>query len=151
MIALPYPTEDLEVLDLADDPFWVACPFGHALCAKPPVYPDDIAVEDLLLLEDGHCLRDHVLAACELRGGRRNAAFQGTSLHTLVQMVANGLGVTLLPKMALDAGIANGLNLSTAPLQGTTASRRIAMVWRRTSARKQTFRVVATALRAAMG
>ena len=60
--------------------------------------PEDMAADDLLLLEDGHCLRDHALAACSLEGARRNSGFQGTSLHTLVQMAANGLGVTLVPR-----------------------------------------------------
>jgi LysR family transcriptional regulator, hydrogen peroxide-inducible genes activator len=111
------------------------------------VRPNDLAMEDLLLLEDGHCMRDHALAACALEGARRNVAFQGTSLHTLVQMVANGLGVTLVPQMAIDAGLLRGLDVAVLPLTGETPFRRIALAWRRTSGRKQTFRRLAAEIR----
>jgi LysR family hydrogen peroxide-inducible transcriptional activator len=151
VIALPYRVDDLEAMDLGPDGFSVVCPPGHRLCDCRPVRPKDMAPEDLLLLEDGHCLRDHVLAACELEGARRNVAFQGTSLHTLVQMVANGLGVTLVPQMALDAGILRGLDLETIPLADGTSSRSIGLVWRRTAARKATFRAVGETLRRALG
>ncbi|HEX2943765.1 MAG TPA: LysR substrate-binding domain-containing protein, partial [Rhodopila sp.] len=103
-----------------------------------------------LLLEDGHCLRDHALAACDLEGARRNVAFQGTSLHTLTQMVANGLGVTLVPQMALDAGILRGLDLSAVPLAGDAAFRQIGLVWRRGAGRAETCRRVGAVLREAM-
>jgi DNA-binding transcriptional LysR family regulator len=71
----------------------------------------------LLLLEDGHCLKDHALAACNRPELRASATMIGTSLHTLVQMVDNGLGLTMLPEMALDAGILNGTNVVARPLQ----------------------------------
>ena len=108
--------------------------------------PADIASENLLLLEDGHCLRDQALAACELESARRNTAFNGTSLHTLAQMVANGLGVTLMPQMALDAGIVRGLDVAVRPMADGTSHRRIGLVWRCTSARKETFRRLGEAL-----
>ncbi|WP_338049984.1 hydrogen peroxide-inducible genes activator [Rhodopila globiformis] len=150
VLALPYPMEDVETIEFARDRFWVACPPGHRLCKASAVRPADMALEDLLLLEDGHCLRDHALSACELEGARRNVAFQGTSLHTLAQMVANGLGVTLLPEMALDAGILRGLDLSVVPLDGETPYRRIGLAWRRSSGRKETFHRVTAVLRNAM-
>jgi LysR family hydrogen peroxide-inducible transcriptional activator len=150
VIALPYKLDDLEAMDLGADGFSVVCPPGHRLCQHRPVRAKDMAPEDLLLLEDGHCLRDHVLAACSLEGARRNVAFQGTSLHTLIQMVANGLGVTLVPQMALDAGILRGLDLETVPLEREASSRRIGLVWRRTAARKETFRIVGETLRQAL-
>ncbi|WP_422002493.1 hydrogen peroxide-inducible genes activator [Reyranella sp.] len=148
LLALPYPLRDLEVMEIAEDPFWAAYPPGHVVPAGKPVQPGDMALENLLLLEDGHCLRDQALAACHLEGARRNEAFQGTSLHTLVQMVANGLGVTLLPQMAIDAGILRGLNLPLRPLAGKSSARRIGLVWRRSSARKETFRTLGQALKA---
>ena len=142
LLALPYATGDgIETLELAEDPFSVVYPPGHPVPGKE-VKPGDIEFENLLLLEDGHCLRDQALAACRLEGARRNAGFQGTSLHTLVQMVANGLGITLLPRMALDAGILRGLSLDVRPLAGRTSARRIGLAWRRMSARKQTFRTL---------
>lgn len=148
ILALPYPMEDTESLEIGEDRFWVVCPPGHRLCHAAVARPADMALEDLLLLEDGHCLRDHALAACSLEGARRNIAFQGTSLHTLVQMVADGLGVTLVPQMALDAGILRGLDLPAVPLAGDAPSRRIGLVWRRTSARKETFRRLGAVLQA---
>jgi LysR family hydrogen peroxide-inducible transcriptional activator len=150
VLALPYPTDDMETTEIARDRFWVVCPPQHRLCSVGPVRPADMAVEDLLLLEDGHCLRDHALSACSLEGAQRNVAFQGTSLHTLVQMVANGLGVTLLPEMALQAGILRGLDLSVMQLEGEAPYRRIGLAWRRSSGRKETFRRVTGVLRDAM-
>ena len=146
ILALPYPIEGLEESDIAGDRFFLVCPRGHRLAGADSVRPDDIALEDLLLLEDGHCLRDHALAACQLEGARRNASFQGTSLQTLVQMVANGLGVTLLPQLALDAGILRGLDLAVVPLADDAPPRRIGLVWRRTSGRRETFGRLAEAL-----
>jgi len=147
LLALPYALGDLEVTDLGEDRFSVVYPADHRLPATDEATPADIASENLLLLEDGHCLRDQALAACELEGARRNAAFNGTSLHTLAQMVANGLGVTLMPQMALDAGIVRGLDVAVRPMTGSAPHRRIGLVWRRTSARKETFRQLGEALR----
>lgn len=146
VLALPYPLGDMETAEITQDRFFLVCPPSYRLSDRPKVHPGDIAPDDLLLLEDGHCLREHALAACALEGSRRSAAFQSTSLHTLVQMVANGLGVTLLPQMALDAGILRGLDLSVVPLNDDAPSRRIGLVWRRTSGRKETFRRLAGAL-----
>ena len=147
LLALPYALSDLEVMDLGEDRFSVVYPADHRLPATGAVTPADIARENLLLLEDGHCLRDQALAACELESARRNTAFNGTSLHTLAQMVANGLGVTLMPQMALDAGIVRGLDVAVRPMADGTQHRRIGLVWRRTSARKETFRRLGEALR----
>ncbi len=146
LLALPYPADDVETLVIAQDRFWVVAPPGGRLASAKAAQPSELAMEDLMLLEDGHCLRDHALAACALEGGRRNAAFQGTSLHTLVQMVANGLGVTLLPQMALDAGILRGLDVTVRPLDGERPYRQIGLAWRRTSGRKETFRRLGAAL-----
>jgi LysR family hydrogen peroxide-inducible transcriptional activator len=146
VLALPYPLPGMESREIGADRFFLVCPPEHRLSGTGPVGLDEMEVEDLLLLEDGHCMRDHALAACALEGARRNKAFQGTSLHTLAQMVANGLGVTLLPEMALDAGILRGLDLCVRPLEGEEPFRRIGIVWRRRSARKETFRNLADAL-----
>lgn len=147
ILALPYPLSDMESEEFADDPFWVVCPPDHRLCGGAIAAPADVAMEELLLLEDGHCLREHALSACALDGPPRNATFQGTSLHTLVQMVASGLGVTLLPQMALNAGMLRGLELAARPLGGSRPSRRIGLAWRKTSGRKETFRLLCEALR----
>jgi LysR family hydrogen peroxide-inducible transcriptional activator len=140
LLALPYALGDLEVMDLGEDRFSIVYPAGQ----QPA---PNIAEENLLLLEDGHCLRDQALAACELEGARRNAGFNGTSLHTLAQMVANGLGVTLMPQMAIEAGILRGLDVTVRPLAGSVPHRRIGLAWRRTSARAETFHALAQALK----
>lgn len=150
IIALPYPTEGLDVVEIASDRFFVVCPPDHALARLKKVTPRDMSDEDLLLLEDGHCLRDHALAACSLEGARRNSGFQGTSLHTLVQMAANGLGVTLVPQMAIDAGILRGLPLVAVPLAEDAPPREIALAWRPSSSRKLMFRRLGEVLREAL-
>jgi LysR family hydrogen peroxide-inducible transcriptional activator len=147
IIALPYPCDDMETAEFASDPFHVVVPPRHRLAARKKIPPLDMASEDLLLLEDGHCLRDHALAACSLEGARRNAGFQGTSLHTLVQMAASGLGVTLVPDMAVAAGILRGLDLAAVPLADEAAARKIALAWRPSSGRKVLFRRLAGVLR----
>jgi LysR family hydrogen peroxide-inducible transcriptional activator len=101
----------------------------------------------LLLLEDGHCLKDHALSACNRPELRAEAAILGTSLHTLVQMVDNGLGMTLVPEMAVDAGLLAGTGVVTRRLDAEHPSRRIALVWRRGSPREKEFRLLADALK----
>lgn len=150
VLALPYPVGDMETVEISQDPFWVVFPQDHPLVSVPVAHPSDISADDLLLLEDGHCLRDHALTACALEDSRRNLAFQGTSLHTLVQMVANGLGITLLPQMALESGILRGLDLPARRLDGGGACRRIGLIWRKSSGRKETYRRLAHALKEEM-
>ncbi len=151
VLALPVAIDDAESEDIALDPFFFVCPRGHRLASLKTVRPGDMATADLLLLEDGHCMREHAMAACELEGARRNVALQGTSLYTLVQMTASGLGVTLVPEMAIASGVLAGLDLHVAPLAGDRPWRRIALVWRKSSGRKETFRRLAGLLRAAAG
>ena len=113
------------------------------------VKPAAIDETKLLLLEDGHCLKDHVLSACNRPELRAGAAILGTSLHTLVQMVDNGLGMTLVPEMAVAAGLLAGTNVVARKLDAEHPSRSIALVWRRGSPREKEFRLLADALKAA--
>jgi len=101
----------------------------------------------LLLLEDGHCLKDHALSACNRPELRADAAILGTSLHTLIQMVDNGLGMTLIPQMAVEAGILVGTRVEARRLDADRPSRRIALVWRKGSPREKEFRMLAEALK----
>ena len=135
LLALPYEAGTLETAAASDDPFWLACPPDHRLAEADEVTAADLAGEDLLLLEDGHCLRDHALAACHLKG-KRSEEFEATSLHTIVQMVAGGIGVTLVPKVALDAGILVGTGLVAVRLAGPASWRRLGFAWRRSSPRR---------------
>lgn len=156
IIALPYPCDGLETMELARDRFYVVYPPEHRLAGRKKIRgqdkirAQDMAADDLLLLEDGHCLREHALAACSLEGARRNSGFQGTSLHTLVQMAANGLGVTLVPEMAIQAGILRGLDLVATPLEDDSPPRIIALAWRLSSSRKAMFRQLGEVLREAL-
>ncbi len=135
LLALPYEMEGMTSRVLAEDVFSFACPPNHRLAGKQSLSHEDIADTPLLLLEEGHCLRDHALAACHLEQRRQSSGFEATSLQTLVQMVASGLGQTLLPQLALDARLVAGLNIAVIPLQDSHAARQIGLCWRSTSPR----------------
>jgi LysR family hydrogen peroxide-inducible transcriptional activator len=147
LLALPYATGEVEKETIELDALFVAFPHDQPHNPPPEVPPSLIDENRLLLLEDGHCFKDHALAACNRPGLRASAAMIGTSLHTLVQMVDNGLGMTMLPEMALDAGILNGTNVIARPLKSDQANREIALVWRRNSPRADEFRLLAEELR----
>lgn len=143
LLAFPYPCENLTTLLFADDPFWVAYPKGHFPADRERLGGHDLEGEELLLLGQGNCLRDHALSACGLSGQFQGADFQATSLHTLVQMVEGGLGLTLLPKMAIDAGIARSTGIGLRPMEGETLSRHIGFAWRNSSPRADEFTLLA--------
>jgi len=146
LLALPYQCGDIEHEDLFDDRLFVAFPEGENPVIGETVEADAIDERRLLLLEDGHCLKDHALAACNRPELRAEAAMLGTSLHTLVQMVDNGLGVTMLPEMAIEAGILDNTHIVARPLEADHPARRIAIVWRKGSPREKEFRLLARAL-----
>jgi len=152
LLALPFDTGDVEIEHIADDPLYVAFPKDDPRDPPREVPPEMIEPAilggRLLLLEDGHCLREHALAACNRTELRASASMIGTSLHTLVQMVDNDLGLTLLPKMAIDAGILKGTDVVARPVEGDSAKREIVLVWRRNSPREPDFRLLAEELRA---
>lgn len=147
LLALPYPCGDVDLEILFDDALYVAVPPGEADNLPDEVPPEAIDEARLLLLEDGHCLREHALAACNRPELRASASVIGTSLHTLVQLVDNGLGVTMLPEMAIRCGILSGTRIVARPLRAPRAARQIALVWRRNSPRTDEFRLLAAALR----
>ena len=149
LLALPFACGDVDSEPLFDDPLFVAFPRGEA----PSGASVDVEAIDegrMLLLEDGHCLKDHALSACNRPDLRAHAAMMGTSLHTLVQMVDNGLGVTFIPAMAIEAGILDGTRVDARPLRSDHGYRRIALIWRRSSAREREFQLLASTLRRIM-
>ena len=148
LLALPYPTGEVESERLCDDALFVAFPQGELSNPPEAISPAMIDQHRLLLLEDGHCLKEHALGACNRPELRASATMIGTSLHTLVQMVDNGLGVTMLPEMAIDAGILAGTHVVARPLKANGASREIALIWRKNSPRAAEFRLLAQELRA---
>lgn len=149
LLALPCDCGDIESVTIAEDPFHVAMPPTHPLSAMPDIPPTALAGERLMLLEEGHCLREHAASACGLPGAASSEEFAATSLHTLVQMVGGGLGLTLLPNLAVTGGIAAGANVTTRPLTGAFG-RRIALAWRARSPRADEFRTLVPTIAAAL-
>ncbi|MGX7926390.1 hydrogen peroxide-inducible genes activator [Tsuneonella sp. HG094] len=148
LLALPFATGEIESAHIADDRLFVAFPKNDPRDPPAEIPASMIDQGRLLLLEDGHCLRDHALAACNRPDLRASATMIGTSLHTLVQMVDNGLGVTMLPEMAINAGILHETEVVARPLKGKAPTRQIALIWRRNSPRADEFRLLAEELRA---
>ena len=146
LLALPYPCGEVEAAPLFDDRLFIAFPGGEAP-GGATVEVDAIDENRMLLLEDGHCLKDHALSACNRPELRAHAAMMGTSLHTLVQMVDNGLGLTFIPAMAIEAGILDGTRVDAKPLRSDSGFRRVALIWRRSSPRESEFQLLATTLR----
>jgi LysR family hydrogen peroxide-inducible transcriptional activator len=146
LLALPYDCGAVETVILFDDPFVVGLPRGHPLAKQVSIKAQRLWRENLLLLEDGHCLRDHALAACRLADRRVTEGFEATSLPTLVQMVDNGLGTTLLPILAVNAGLLRGTKVVTRPLLGHEPIRKIGFIWRRGTGRRQEFSLLAKEL-----
>nr|WP_314446825.1 hydrogen peroxide-inducible genes activator [uncultured Sphingomonas sp.] len=145
LLALPFECGEIAHEVLFEDRLLVASAKGEVEGTE--VRPDEISASRMLLLEDGHCLKDHALAACNRPDLRASAMMLGTSLHTLVQMVDNKLGVTLVPQMAVEAGLLEGTNVETRPLVSDEARREIALIWRKGSAREPEFRLLAAELR----
>ena len=148
LLALPFATGEVECEPLFDDALFVAFPKDDPRDPPASILPATIDESRLLLLEDGHCLKDHALAACNRPEMRASATMIGTSLHTLVQMVDNGLGLTMLPAMAIEAGILRDTNIVARPLDAANAFRTISLVWRKNSPRGDEFRLLAGELRA---
>lgn len=150
LLALPFACGDVEKAPLFEDRLFVAFPGGEAP-SEASIEPGTIDERRLLMLEDGHCLKDHALSACNRPEMRADATMMGTSLHTLVQMVDNGLGVTFVPGMAIDAGILEGTGVDARPLSSDHGFRRVALVWRRSSPREEEFQLLAGTLRQIAG
>jgi len=142
LLALPCDCGGADAAPVARDEFLVALPRGHRLAAQASIPVAALAAERLLLLEDGHCLRDQALAVCGLLTGEGQDGFAATSLHTLVQMVAGGLGDTLLPRIAIAAGVAAGTAIELRPLAASGAWRTLGLVWRPNAPRASEYRAL---------
>lgn len=134
LLALPVHDEQLHAEFLFDEPFVLAAPRGHELTSRASLDVDELSDETLLLLEDGHCLRDQALDVCRLSGAHEKSGFRATSLETLRQMVAAGVGVTLLPALSVHAPVAQPAGIQLVAFRAPVPSRRIALVWRKSSA-----------------
>jgi LysR family hydrogen peroxide-inducible transcriptional activator len=137
LMALPFDTGELHVHELFKDELWFVAREDDPAVRHRDVALGRIDVGDMLLLEEGHCLREHAIAACGPRRGGWGSPAEATSLTTLIQMVEGGLGVTLLPEITLHAGILKGTGLVARPFSPPAPSRRLALVARRTSPRRR--------------
>lgn len=134
VLALPADTRNLQTRSLFAEAFLVAMPAKHRLAARRRLRTPDLAGESLLLLEEGHCLREHALEVCA-RTGTEEQEFRATSLETLRQMVASGAGITLLPRLAAEGPFASARGVVTRPFAPPAPSRLIGVAWRRSSSR----------------
>lgn len=150
LIALPYDMSGLEWAHVADDELLAALPADHPLAKLKSASPEQMEQENLILLEDGHCLREHALSACRLNPPRMGAGeepFAATSLPTLVQMVGSGLGVTFLPRMAVNAGLTEAAQIAIRPIDAENPAREIVVAWRSGSNRRAEGRLLAEVLK----
>jgi LysR family hydrogen peroxide-inducible transcriptional activator len=147
VIALPYSATGIEHARIGDDEILAAAPVGHVLAGDGPIPPGSLKAEDLILLEDGHCLRDQALAAFDIEAPKGDDVFAATSLHTLVQMVSSGLGVSFLPEMAVRAGLADMPGVVVRPIAAKAPRREIVVAWRAGSSRAAEAKLLAEALR----
>ena len=146
LIALPYDTAGLLVKELFIDEFWVVARADDpALKGKDIHLPAKMA-ERLLLLEEGHCLRDHTMQACKRSDIRNADGVEATSLLTLLQMVESGMGIALLPEMAVKGGLLNGTTLLARPLAPPAPKRVIALVARASTAHLEEFQALAESI-----
>jgi LysR family hydrogen peroxide-inducible transcriptional activator len=152
VLALPVEGADVETSPLFDDPFLLALPVGESLPAAPRVSVDDVDQRRLILLEEGHCLRDQALAFCAAQRREAPTSLGATSLATVMQMVANGYGVTLVPEVAVDVEVRDD-RVKLIRFIDPQPARAIGLAWRRTSPRRQDFealgKIVVEALSAA--
>ena len=146
LLALPCDCGAADAISVGRDEFLVALPPDHPLAGQMQIPLAALASERLLLLEEGHCLRDQALAVCGLLAGDKSDTqygFAATSLHTLVQMVAGGLGITLLPRLAVAGGVTAGTDLVLRPLAAAGAWRTLGLAWRPNAPRAADYRALA--------
>jgi len=147
VLALPLHDDQLHTEFLFEEPFLLAVPDSHPLAARETLTMRDLAQESLLLLEDGHCMREQSLDVCHLAGASEKTGFRATSLETLRQMVAANVGITLLPMLAVQPPVAPSRDIRLVPFRDPPPTRRIAMVWRRSSAMTEFLSKLADVLR----
>jgi LysR family hydrogen peroxide-inducible transcriptional activator len=145
ILAFPFDIGDLSHQIFAEEQFWVAMPKNHPLALRDSVQLTKLAAQDLLLLAEGHCLREHALSACKLPTTLDRATLEGTSLYTLIEMVAGGLGITLIPEMAVNTDMVRNADICLRPLdvKETKPMREIGLVWRSSYQRLNTLNLLA--------
>ena len=142
LIAFPYEVGNLKWQRVGAESFFAAIPGKHPLSKRRSIHSDALPQDELLLLEEGHCLREHVLSACQLNS-QGAVGFQGTSLYTLLEMVAGGEGITLVPEMAMQSELMSNQSIRYLPLKDQGPHREFGLVWRPTLARSQEMSLLA--------
>ena len=145
LLALPIGSEQVDVIPVCQEAFWLATPSSHALAKRKHIDIAELQGQNLMLLDEGHCLREQALSVCKLAGAGENAAFRASSLETLRQMVASGLGVTLIPAMAVNTAQAG---IRYVPF-ASPPQREIGLVFRRSDWRLPLWQKLAQVLRSA--
>jgi len=139
VLAFPFDVSGLNHKVFAEEQFWLALPNKHRLVNEDLVQVEQLPVDELLLLSEGHCLREHALSACQLPTTLQRTSVQGTSLYTLIEMVASGLGITLIPAMAINSDMIENADITLRPLAiSSNPMREIGLVWRPSYSRKTT-------------
>ncbi len=150
VLALPVHADGVETRKLFEEDFMVALPRGHRLADRATVKLDDLKGDSMLLLEDGHCLRDQALEICSKGDVEEDQDYRATSLETLRQMVAAGMGVTLLPKLSTGGPFGNEKSVVVKPFPKPAPHRIIGAVWRKSSTRSSAIKAVCEVIEASM-
>lgn len=150
ILALPVPMDGLDSRQLYEEPFTVAVPSNSELAKKSTVKVDDLNGETVLLLEDGHCLRDQALDVCSRVDAKESEDYRATSLETLRQMVAAGLGITLLPELATRGPFGSGHGLTVKTFNRPVPFRTVGAVWRKSSARAEAINAICDVIETTM-
>lgn len=151
ILADPVPGNSLEVVEISVDPFHLAMAVDHPLAGREPLGTGALVGLEMLLLEDGHCLRDQAIDVCASVGSTTTGSIQATSLTTLCQMVAAGRGVTLLPACSIELETRLGSGLTSRPLRDPVPHRTIVMAWRPSDPNRELYARLAEGLRAPIG
>ncbi|EMR13799.1 hydrogen peroxide-inducible genes activator [Methylophaga lonarensis MPL] len=140
ILAFPFNIRGLNQRKIFSERFWIALPKDHRLCKQEQIKAEEIPVKELLLLAEGHCLREHALSACELPLSAQRRSVQATSLYTLIEMVASGMGITLIPEMAVNSDMVKHADICLKPLKSAAvqSEREIGLVWRPSFRRTRT-------------
>ena len=141
LIAFPYELRNVEKMTLFKDPFLLAYKKGSKFIEAQKVTADHLESESILLLEDGHCLREHALSACKIRNLNKVSHFAASSLLTLFEMVEADLGVTYLPEMAKGSPMLKNTNIQTQAMP-KNSHREIGLIWRKGTARSKEFKML---------
>ena len=151
ILAFPFNTRNLNYRVISQEAFWVALPRQHSLSKYESLQPHQLQINELLLLAEGHCMREHAISACQLPASAQRRSVQATSLYTLIEMVASGLGITLIPQMAINSDMVRHADICLRPLkQDSLAKREIGLVWRPSFRRTSTLEQLALSFAEAM-